>query len=99
MRPVDGSQVTPRVRLTENRRPEKRQPFGERSRHHLAKLCFERHATVRPTARDRYAGSCRACDGVDANLEQLRAEMAWRFVRYATDPAFVDVEARAREPG
>ena len=86
------------VRLAEIDAPERRQPFGERSRQQLAALCFQRVAELRPTARDRYGRTVARvrCDGVDASVEQVRAGMAWRFVRYSTDVAFSAFENEAR---
>lgn len=72
----DG-QVTIQVRLAEIDAPEKRQPFGERSKQHLSALCFEKAAVVRPKTRDRYRRTVARveCDGVDASLEQVQAGM------------------------
>ena len=43
-----------KVRLGEIDAPEKRQPFGERSRQSLAEICFRRSAEIRAATRDRY---------------------------------------------
>lgn len=93
--------VTMGVRLAEIDAPEKRQAFGERSRQHLAGLCFQQSARVRPIGNDRYGRTVArvTCNGIDASVEQVRAGMAWRFARYATDPQFVSVEATARRQG
>jgi endonuclease YncB( thermonuclease family) len=94
---IDGTTMV-KVRLAEIDAPERRQPFGERSKQHLAALCFKRPATVRPTTRDRYGRTVArvSCAGVDASAAQVRAGMAWRFVRYSTDAAFEALEAEAR---
>jgi len=89
-------QVT--VRLTEIDAPEKKQPFGERSRQHLADLCFQQEATIRAAGRDRYGRTLARveCRGQDANLQQVRAGMAWAFKKYLTDPAVARKETAAR---
>ena len=83
---IDGPVVV-KVRLAEIDAPERRQPFGERSRQQLAALCFQRKAEVRPTARDRFGRTVARvnCAGVDASVEQVRAGMAWRFLRYSSE--------------
>jgi endonuclease YncB( thermonuclease family) len=93
----DG-QVTIQVRLAEIDAPEKRQPFGERSKQHLSALCFQKSVVVRPKTRDRYGRMVArvACDGADASVEQVRAGMAWAFTKYQTDHAFTPLEADAR---
>jgi endonuclease YncB( thermonuclease family) len=89
------------VRLAEIDAPERRQPFGTRSRQHLAELCHGKPATVKRTATDRYRRTVARveCDGIDANAEQVRAGMAWVFDRYSTDPSLYPLEAEARRAG
>ena len=80
-----------KVRLAQVDAPEHHQPFGARSREHLAALCFKQHAEVRPITGggsfDRYGRVVAQvnCKGIDANAEQVRAGMAWVFDRYVTD--------------
>ncbi|MBG6082703.1 thermonuclease family protein [Rubrivivax gelatinosus] len=91
-----------RVRLAEIDAPERTQPFGERSRQHLAQICFRQRAEVAPLSgsagRDRYGRTVArvACAGVDANADQVRAGMAWVFERYARDLTLYDLQAAAR---
>lgn len=93
---------TIRVRLAEIDAPEKAQPFGERSRQHLAQLCFRQRAEVAPlpgsAGSDRYGRTVArvACAGLDANADQVRAGMAWVFDRYARDLTLYDLQAEAR---
>jgi len=87
------------VRLSQIDAPEKRQPRGDRSRQHLAALCFGKLAAVREEARDRYSRTVAqvVCDGTDANAEQVRAGMAWVFDRYATDRSLYALQTEARD--
>ena len=73
-----------RVRLAEIDAPESRQAFGQRSKRHLSDLCFKTDATIRPTATDRYGRTVARveCRGKDANLEQVKAGLAWAYTRY-----------------
>lgn len=89
-------QVT--VRLAEIDAPEARQPFGERSRQHLAGLCFQQLATIKAQTTDRYGRTVARvdCRGTDANAEQVRAGMAWAYTKYLTDPVIQQAEQQAR---
>lgn len=96
---VDGEPVTVTVRLSQIDAPEKRQPWGDRSREHLAALCFNKPATVHEETRDRNRRMVArvVCAGVDANAEQVREGMAWVFDRYVTDRSLYAVQDNARE--
>jgi endonuclease YncB( thermonuclease family) len=94
--------VTLKVRLSEIDAPEKAQPFGTRSRQHLADLCFHKRAELEPVAAggglDRYSRTVArvTCEGADANAEQVRAGMAWVFDRYVIDRSLYDAQEGAR---
>lgn len=49
-----GAYEQVKVRISAIHAPEKRQPFGQRSRQALAALCHEQQATIRARDRDRY---------------------------------------------
>ena len=85
-------------RLAEIDAPEKRQPFGERSKQALSSMCFQKPATVNPQTRDRYGRTVArvTCDGTDANAEMVRSGMAWAFTKYLTDPQIKAIELEAR---
>lgn len=93
-----GAYQQVKVRLAEIDAPEKAQPFGNRSRQHLAELCFQQQATIRPTTKDRYGRTVARveCQGQDANLLQVRAGMAWAYTKYLTDPAIAREQDAAR---
>lgn len=88
-----------RVRLAEIDAPEAGQPFGRRSKEKLSSLCYRVDATIRQTSTDRYGRMVARveCRGQDANLEMVKAGLAWAFTRYQTDPAFPRAEAAARQ--
>lgn len=90
-------QVT--IRLAEIDAPEKRQPFGQRSRASLAALCFKTWATIQPQTRDRYGRTVARveCRGRDASAEQTRMGYAWFYARYGTDDSVRVLEAVARD--
>ena len=57
------------------------------ARQHLAELCFKKQAVEKPQTTDRHGRTVARveCDGIDANVEQVRSGMAWVFDRYVTD--------------
>lgn len=89
---------TVKVRLAEIDAPEKRQPWGTRSRQALADLCFQHEATLRPEKLDRYGRTVGRveCAGQDASLAQAEAGLAWAYRRYLTDARIADTEAAAK---
>lgn len=99
---TDREAVTLKVRLAEIDAPEKGQPFGMRSRQHLAELCFHKAATLAPVAAgaglDRYGRTVAhvTCAGADANVEQVRAGMAWVYDRYIIDRSLYSAQDEAR---
>lgn len=92
----DGEQI--KVRLAEIDAPEKRQPFGMKSKQSLSELCFQRKAEVRQVDRDRYGRVVAGvkCDGVDVNAEQVRKGMAWVYDKYAKDASLYGLQEEAR---
>lgn len=97
-----GAYEQVKVRLSAIDAPEKKQPFGQVSRQHLAALCFQQQATITPKAKDRYGRTVAdvECQGKDAGQEQVRAGMAWVYTQYAKGYASLPpLEAEARAAG
>lgn len=90
-----------KVRLAEIDAPEKRQPFGARSRQSLAELCHEKRATVRVIDTDRYGRIVGRvmCAGTDANAAQIKRGLAWVYDRYVKDRSLYAVQDEARAAG
>lgn len=80
-----GAYEQVKVRIAAIDAPEKRQPFGQRSRQHLAELCFQVEAKITPKSRDRYGRTVAEveCRGQDAGAAQVRAGFAWIYERYS----------------
>ncbi len=72
-----------KIRLQGIDAPERKQPFGNASRKHLARLVAGKTVTVNWDKRDRYSRIVGfvLVDGQDVNLVQVKAGMAW-FYRY-----------------
>jgi endonuclease YncB( thermonuclease family) len=87
-----------KVRLTEIDAPERKQPFGTRSRQSLAELCGGKEARIAERGKDRYGRTLghANCSGVDANAEQVRRGMAWVYDRYVTDRGLYQLQEEAR---
>ena len=101
---LDADKVQHKIRLTGIDAPEKKQPFGNRSKQSLSDMVFNKTVTVETGKRDRYGrelGKVLA-GGKDVNLEQVRAGMAWHYKAYertqsATDrQAYADAENEAK---
>lgn len=94
---VDGNRQV-KVRLAEIDAPEKKQPFGTRSRQALGDLCFRKPAEIKTQTIDRYGRAVARvkCAGRDANAEQVRAGMAWVYDQFVTDRSLYAVQAEAK---
>ncbi len=101
---LDADKVQHKIRLTGIDAPEKKQPFGNRSKQSLSDMVFNQFVTVETDKRDRYGrelGKVLA-GGMDVNLEQVRAGLAWHYKAYertqsATDRhAYADAENEAK---
>lgn len=90
-----------KVRLAEIDAPEKKQPFGTRSKQSLSDLCFGKQADVLPQTKDRYGRTIARvkCDGQDASAHQVQTGMAWVFDRYVTDRSLYTLQNMARTGG
>jgi len=95
---VRCAQETIKTRLSEIDAPEKSQPWGQRSKEALSSMCFGKSAELRPLNTDRYGRTVArvVCDGVDVNLAQVRAGMAWAYRKYLRDPIILAAEDTAR---
>lgn len=85
-----------KIRLRGIDAPERKQPWGERSRQHLAALVHGKPVVIDWQKRDRWKriigtvwvepADCSGCGPtLDAGRAQLAAGMAWWFKRYASD--------------
>lgn len=102
---TDGDTVTVlrdrepvKVRLTEIDAPERKQPFGQRSRQHLADLVFRKDVLVVERGKDRYGRTLGRLKlgAVDANEEQIRSGMAWVYDKYVVDRSLFGLQDEAK---
>lgn len=94
---VDRQPMT--IRLAEIDAPERRQPWGTRSRQALGDLIAGETVEIMPTDEDRWQRVVGRVylDGRDINLAMVELGAAWAFLRYQTDPQFSTAEEEARE--
>lgn len=87
-----------KIRLVGIDAPEKNQPFGSRSRQHLADLVFRKEVEADCPKTDRYGRSlCKIeVEGRDANLAQIEAGLAWHYKTYQRDQRPADRQRYAR---
>lgn len=95
---LDPYNNTIKVRLAEIDAPEKKQPFGARSKESLSELCYDKAATADIQAKDRYGRTVARikCDGVDANAAQISRGMAWVYDKYVKDKSLYGLQDEAR---
>lgn len=78
---LDADKTQHKIRLAGIDAPEKKQPFGHRSKESLSELVFGKAVTVETNKLDRYGREVgrMLVDGVDANLVQVQRVFAWRY--------------------
>lgn len=98
---LDGSKTQYKIRLMGIDAPEKKQPFGQRSKQLLSDLVFNKDVTVEYSKKDKYGRTVGkiTVGGVDANLEQIKAGLAWHYKKYQNEQTADDrlIYAQAEE--
>lgn len=101
---LDMHKVQHKVRLVGIDAPERKQPFGKRSKQSLSDLVYRKMVTVKSNKRDQYGRELGKIliNGVDVNLEQIRRGMAWHYKVYKYDlsasdrQTYAETERKAR---
>lgn len=95
---LDASKTTYKIRLAQIDAPESKQDFGSASKKSLSDMCFQKNAIAKVETIDRYKRyvASVACNGVEANLEQVKRGMAWVYKQYAKDKKYFEAESVAR---
>jgi len=81
---LDADKVQHKIRLAGIDAPEKKQPFGNRSKESLSELAFDKTVAVETTKRDKYGRQIGKVlvSGQDVNLVQVERGMAWFYRQY-----------------
>ena len=87
---VDRGEV--KVRVAGIDAPEKKQPFGQRSKQHLSDCAFGKSVAVEWSKTDRYGRTIGkiTADGVDCGLRQIQDGLAWHYKAYAKEQSATD---------
>lgn len=95
-----GAYEQVKVRISAIDAPEKGQDFGSVSRQHLASMCFQQTARIVSKGTDRYKRTIADvhCQGKDVGQEQIRAGLAWYYVKYGKGyEHLAGIEQKARD--
>lgn len=95
---LDSDHQQHKIRLSGIDAPEKRQPFGQKSKEHMSQLVFDKQVNVVWAKHDRYQriiGKVMVADPacskpdcpktVDAGLSQISVGLAWWYRQYARE--------------
>ncbi len=95
---LDESKTQHKIRLAGIDAPEKKQPFGERSKQSLSTMVFQKFITVEWSKRDRYGrvvGKVMV-NGQDVGLAQVSAGFAWHYKAYEREQSRADKDTYAQ---
>lgn len=89
---LDDTNTQWKIRLMGIDAPEKKQPFGSKSKEFLSALLFSKQVEVELNKRDKYGRTVGRIlvDGIDVNLEQVKAGMAWHYKAYEREQSEAD---------
>ena len=104
---LDANRRQHKVRLAGIDAPEKAnsekapgtaQAFGERSKQNLASIVFNENVTVEGSKQDRFGRTVGKVmvNGIDANLAQIKAGMAWWYEKYRKEQSPADQQTYAK---
>lgn len=99
---ASGGYQQVKVRVAAIDAPESRQAFGQKSRQHLAQLCFRQRAALQVRDHDSYGRTVAdvRCAGADVASAQVRAGLAWVYTPYAAaHPHLAPLQQQARNSG
>lgn len=96
---LDKNKVQNKVRLKEIDAPEKKQPFGQKSKQALSDLVFGKQVYVISNSTDRYGRNLGVIlvDGVHVNQRMVADGYAWAYRQYLTDPSYLKSEQNAKD--
>jgi endonuclease YncB( thermonuclease family) len=89
---LDADKTQHKIRLAGIDAPEKKQPFGQRSKESLSELVFSKTVKVETDKRDKYGrevGKVMVGE-MDANLAQVQRGMAWHYKAYEREQSVID---------
>ena len=96
---LTDDKVSHKVRLNDIDAPEKKQPFGSKSRDNLASYIAGETVTVKYKKKDRYGRVLGTIyfDNLDINLQQIKNGYAWVYKQYSKNQTYYKEEQKAKE--
>lgn len=90
------------IRLEHIDAPEKRQPFGTKSKEKLSDLCFGKNVTIISKGRNgnydsrgRLISEIILEDGTNVNKEMVKSGLAWHYKKYSSNLEYARLEELA----
>ena len=90
------------IRLEHIDAPEKRQPFGTKSKEKLSDLCFGKNVTIISNGRNgnydsrgRLISEIILEDGTNVNKEMVKSGLAWHYKKYSSNVEYARLEELA----
>ena len=90
------------IRLEHIDAPEKRQPFGRKSKEKLSDLCFGKNVTIISNGRNgnydsrgRLISEIILEDGTNVNKEMVKSGLAWHYKKYSSNLEYARLEELA----
>ena len=90
------------IRLEHIDAPEKRQPFGTKSKEKLSELCFGKNVTIISNGRNgnydsrgRLISEIILEDGINVNKEMVKSGLAWHYKKYSSNLEYARLEELA----
>ena len=91
--------VTHKIRLLDIDAPEKKQPFGNKSRDNLASYIAGEIITVKYKSKDKYGRILGTIyfENLDINLQQIKNGYAWVYKQYSKNQTYYQEEQKAKD--
>ena len=88
-----------RIRLNDIDAPEKKQPFGNKSRDNLASYIAGEIITVKYKSKDKYGRILGTIyfENLDINLQQIKNGYAWVYKQYSKNQTYYQEEQKAKD--
>ena len=89
---LDEQRQRHKIRLAGIDAPERKQPYGQKAKQHLAEAIYEKQVALECSKVDKYRRAvCKiTLDGTDINLMQIKSGMAWWYRKYSKEQAVLD---------
>ncbi len=91
--------VSHKIRLNDIDAPEKKQPFGNKSRDNLASYIAGEIITVKYKSKDKYGRILGTIyfENLDINLQQIKNGYAWVYKQYSENQTYYQEEQKAKD--